>query len=131
MPPEATIFYNKAIDIIRPEIKKLVHGFALHCKKEKPDEDRLIIHLKRESILRNLNKADIEGIAVLVMVQATRNTDEELKKIVMFLRKNPSDEGVDETKQLTDFKSFLATNVRQIIDKIAITQESVINNLKQ
>lgn len=131
MPPEANIFYNKAIEIIRPEIKKLIHSSALNCKKEKPDAARLITHLRRESILKNLNQADIDGIAVLVMVQATKNSDEELKRMVMLLRKTPDQDGIDETKQLTDFKSFLASNVRQLLDKSSISQESVINNLKQ
>ena len=131
MPPEANIFYNKAIEIIRPEIKKLVHTSAMHCKKEKPDAALLITYLKRETILKKLSHADIEGIAVLVMVQATKNTDEELKKMVMLLRNNPGQESIDATKALADFKSFLAYNINLLMDKTSISQESVINNLKQ
>lgn len=131
MPPEATIFYNKAIEIIRPEIKKLIHTSALDCKKEKPDASLLIARLKRELILKKLNQADIKGIAVLVMVQASKNTDEELKKLVQALRNNPGQASMDETKKLADFKSFLAENINQLMDKSSISPESVINHLKQ
>lgn len=131
MPPEATIFYNKAIEIIRPEIKRLIHTSALNFKKERPDASLLIAQLKRDPILKKLNQEDVEGIAVLVMVQASKNTDEELKKLVLVLRNNPGQGSMEETKKLADFKSFLAENINQIMDKTSISQESVINNLKQ
>ncbi len=65
-----------------------------------------------------------------MMVQATKNTDEEMKRMVMSLRKNPDQKDSVETKRLIDFKSFLAQNIRKIMNKSPYIQESVINNLK-
>lgn len=130
MPPEASIFYNKAIDNISLEIKKVVLVNSLKIKDRKIEVEQLLLELNKEPRLRKLKKADLDWIAILIMVQASRNTDDELKRKVVELRKNPGQEGMDEIKSLSEFKSFLANNTTQLLERTTISQENALNNLK-
>lgn len=130
MPPEATIFYNKAINIISLEIRTLVLTNSQNIKRNKTDANQLLSELKKEPRLRKLKKAEIDWIAILIMVQASKNTDDEIKMKVLELRKNPGEEGIDEINRLSEFKSFLALNTTQLLDNTTISQETALNNLK-
>ena len=130
MPPEASIFYNKAIDVISPEIKKVVLVNSLKIKDRKIEGEQLLLELNKEPRLRKLKKADLDWIAILIMVQASRNTDDEIKRKVVELRKNPGQEGMDEIKRLSEFKSFLASNTTHLLEKTTISQENALNNMK-
>lgn len=130
MPPEASIFYNKAIDIISPEIRNVVLANSLKIKGKKIEAEKLVTELMKDTQLKKLNKADLDWIAILIMVQASKNTDDELKKKVVDLRKNPGQEGMDEIKRLSEFKSFLASNTAQLLENTTISQENALNNLK-
>lgn len=130
MPPEASIFYNKAIDIINPEIKKVVLVNSLKIKDKKIENEHLLLELNKEPRLRKFKKADLDWIAILILVQASKNTDDELKKKVVEMRKNPGQEVMDEIKHLSEFKSFLANNTNQLLETTTISQENALNNLK-
>lgn len=130
MPPEASIFYTKAMEIISPEIRHLVRANSLKIKDKKTNLKQLLSELTKEPRLRKLKKADLDWIAILVMVQASKNVDEELKNKVVELRKESSQEGIDEIKRLSEFKSFLADNTTQLLENTTISQENALNNLK-
>lgn len=130
MPPEASIFYNKAIDVISPEIRNLVLVKSLKMKDSKIEAEQLLTELNKESRLRKLKKADLDWIAILIMVQASKNADDEIKRKVVELRKNPGEEGIDAIKRLSEFKSFLANNTTQLLENTTISQENALNNLK-
>ncbi len=130
MPPEASIFYNKAINSISPEIKKLVLAKSLKIKDRKTELAQLLTELNKEPLLQKLSKADMEWIGILIMVQASKNTDDALKKKVVELRKRQSEEVMDEIKRLTELKSFLAANTTRLLEKTTISQENALNNLK-
>ncbi len=130
MLPEASIFYNKAIDIISPEIKKVVLVNSLIVRERKLETEQLLLELHQEPRLRKFKKPDLEWIAILVLVQASKNADDELKKKVVELRKNPGEEATEEIKRLSEFKSFLATNTTQLLGSTTISQENALNNLK-
>lgn len=130
MPPEATIFYNKAIHIVSLEIRTLVLTNSQNLKRNKTDANQLLSELKKEPRLRKLKKAEIDWIAILIMVQASKNTDDEIKMKVLEMRKNPGTKGIDEINRLSDFKSFLADNTTQLLKNTTISQETALNNLK-
>lgn len=130
MPPEATIFYNKAINIISLEIRNLVLIHSQKIRSKKTDANQLSSELNKEPRLRKLKKADLDWIAILIMVQASKNTDDELKMKVVELRKSPGENGMDEIKRLLEFKSFLALNATQLLENTTISQENALNNLK-
>lgn len=66
------------------------------------------------------------------MVQVSKNADEELKKLVIALRKkydnNPPEK--NGTDAILEQKSRIAENVSKVMKKISASQESAINNLK-
>ena len=130
MPPEVSIFYNKAMDVISPEIKKVVIVNSTKIKDSKMEAEQLLNTLNKEPRLRKLKKADLDWIAILIMVQASKNTDDELKTKVVELRKTPGEETMNEIKRLSEFKSFLATNTYQLLKSTTISQENALNNLK-
>ncbi|HEY8660094.1 MAG TPA: hypothetical protein VIL78_13760, partial [Hanamia sp.] len=75
---------------------------------------------------------DIDAIAVLIMVQASKNADEDLKNLVMNMRKNNDQSALDsnKTETILDQKSKMAKNISMVMKKIPASQESAINNLK-
>ena len=129
MPSEANLFSLKSMEVIKPEIKNLVNRYALHFKEKKMNTQDLLLMLKKEPLFHTLNRHDIAGIAVLVLVKVSGNTDEELKKKVMLHRNNPSADIIKETKELTDYKSLLARNVLQIMNENTISYESLVSHL--
>ena len=130
MPPEASLFSLRSMAAIKPETKNLVNRYALQFKEKKMNTSDLLLRLKKEPSLQILNRHDIAGIAVLVLVKVSGNTDEELKKKVMLHRNNPSADILKETKELTDYKSLLACNVVEIINDNTVSLESVVSQLK-
>lgn len=130
MPPEATIFYNKAINIISLEIRNLVLIHSQKISSKKTDANQLSSELNKEPRLRKLKKADLDWIAILIMVQANKNADDEIKRKVVELRKSPDENGMNEIKRLLEFKSFLALNATQLLENTTISQENALNNLK-
>ena len=130
MPPEASLFSLRSMAAIKPETKNLVNRYALQFKEKKMNTSDLLLRLKKEPSLQILNRHDIAGIAVLILVKVSVNTDEVLKKKVMHHRNNPSPDIIKETKELTDYKSLLARNVEQIINENIVSHESVVNHLK-
>lgn len=130
MPPEARLFYDRAIVSIRPDIKNFVGKKAIHYKKETMNARNLLASLKKDSLLHTIKGSNMEGLAVLILVQASLNIDEEIKNIVIFLRKNPGQDILKETQVLADYKSYLAREVEQILHRNAVLGESVLNNLR-
>ena len=116
--------------MVSPEIRKAVLTNSAKLLPAKMDAEQLLISLNKEPRLRKYIKADLEWIAVLILVQASKNADDELKSKVVELRKNPGEELMIEIKRLTEFKSFLATNTIQLLESTTISQENALNNLR-
>jgi hypothetical protein len=132
MPPEASSLYNYAMKSINPEIKNLIEREAHNLKGRNIDADNLINTLKKDPLLKKLDQHDIDAIAVLIMVQASKNADEDLKNLVMNMRKNNDQSSLDsnKTETILDQKSKMAKNISMVMKKISASQESAINNLK-
>lgn len=112
MPPEVNLFSLKSMAVINPEIKNLVNHYALQFKEKRMNTSDLQLTLKKEPSFQSLNRHDLAGIAVLILVKMSGNTDEEIKKKVLLHRNNPSADIIKETKELTDYKSLLAQKRR-------------------
>jgi hypothetical protein len=115
---------------IRPEIRNCIIENALKIRNNKIPAEQLLSELKKESRLKKLTKADLEWIAILTMVQANKNTDDEIKNKVVKLRKDPGKEDIEEIKQLTELKSFLAANTTFLLERTTISKENALSNLK-
>lgn len=131
MPPEADLFYNRAIPIINPAIKKLIEKNAVYLKTAPINTDSLSQALKNDPLLKKMKRQDIDAIAVLILVQASKNADSDLKNMVLkSLRHNNERFKEDSTRSLLEHKSKIAEGITLVMKKIDASQQSAINNLK-
>jgi hypothetical protein len=114
------------------------------------NSERLIKTLHSNPALKGMSEENIAAISTLVMVQASKDADEDLKKMVLSMRNNSEAEPVSNTngvnkheslqeindkKQLMlqmimQRKSKMAEEIDLIIKKIYSNRENIINNLK-
>ncbi len=152
MPAEADNFYNKSMPLLRPQVKNIVLHTAKAIKNRKINSDSLAAELKATAALKRMSSNDIEGIIVLVMVQASKDADADLKKMVLEISRNNGQkkrlnqettnndekESRDDTNEIQnlklqmimDHKSDMAQEVNYAMKKISSTQQIIINNLK-
>ncbi len=133
MPPEANAFYNNAMRSINPAIKSLIEKNAHKLKSRNVDSDSLTNELKKDPLLKGINQHDIDAIVVLIMVQASKNADADLKNLVLKMRTandQNSDQSYNGTEIILEHKSRIAETIGMVMKKISASQESVINNLR-
>lgn len=132
MPPEAKSFYQNAMRSINPEIKHIVENNAGKLKGRNVNTDSLSIELKKNPLLKKCNQREIQAITVLIMVRASKNADEYLKKLVMNMRKDDdgNSSAFDVTKPILEHKSRIAENINIAMKKMGASQENVIKNLE-
>ena len=133
MPPEANDFYNKAMVTIKPALKNLVEINSNKFKNRTVNADSLINELKKNELLKDLNENDIEAITVLIMVQASKNADADLKNLVIKTRsatdQNPGIK-YESAQQILEQKSRITATIPVVMKRISASGESTINNLK-
>ncbi len=131
MPPEASLFYTNAMNSIKPAIKSLIETDAHKLKNRNINADSLNNKLKNDPLLKGMKQHDIEAVGVLIMVQASKNADAELKNLVMNMHKtNEQNSAENETEMILEHKSKIAEAIAVSMKKISPSEESVINNLK-
>lgn len=140
IPPDADDFYNKSMPQLRPQVKNIVLQTAKAIENRKINADSLLHSLNNNKGLKRMSNNDIAGIMVLIMIQASKDADDDLKKIVLEIsrsndQKKESKEEINETKNLKlqmimDRKSDIAEEVSYEMKKISGTQQNIINNLK-
>ncbi len=150
MPPDADAFYKNAMPTIRPQLKNIITKSAGQLKIKQANADSLIKVLHSNTACKNMNDENIEAISTLIMVQASNDADEDLKKIVLSMRNNNGAEQVsnidngnangslqeiNDKKQLMvqmimHRKSKIAEEITPLIRKIYTNRENIINNLK-
>lgn len=131
MPPEANTFYSKAMANIKPQIKNIVEKNADVLKGRTINADSLSKALIKNQLLKNATPQDIEAIGVLIMVQASKNADADLKDLVINMNKNEREKNAPDNKveSILENKSKIAENVSILMKRISGTQDVVINNL--
>jgi len=132
MPPEANTFYSKAMANIKPQIKNIVEKNAGVLKGRTINADSLSKALIKNQLLKNATPQDIEAIGVLIMVQASKNADADLKDLVINMNKNEREKNAPDNKveSILENKSKIAENVSILMKRISGTQDVVINNLR-
>lgn len=141
MPNEATMFYNNAMRVIKPDIKNCIEKNANKLKGRNINPDSLKIVLRKEVLFKNVNEVDLQGIVVLIMVQVSKNADHDLKNLVTN-RKNNQIESVDidpsvqkqnfekSVHQIIVNKSQIAESVSIVIKNLGGTPQSIIEKFK-
>ncbi len=158
MPPDANAFYISAMTAIRQPVKDIVLRTANGIKHYRANADSLSQRLRTNKALEGIGNNDIEGITVLILVQASNNADADLKFLVLGMsreneqkqqqrttmqtisvnnveNKNMSIEEINAMQNLKlqlimDRKRRMAEEASNVMKKIAGTQQNIINNLK-
>lgn len=156
MSPEANEFYVNAMPVIRQQLKDIVLQAAISIRYRKANADSLSQKLLINKVLKGNSNNDIEGITVLIMVQASKDLDTDLKLMVLAMsRRNEqkqqstaqtaSENGVENKNNsleeihdvqnaklqfIMERKRMIAEEVNTVMKKISGTQQSIIGNLK-
>jgi hypothetical protein len=148
MPADANTFYNNSMPLLRPAVKSIVLQTAKAMKNRKANSDSLSKTLRAKTVLKGMSNNDIEGIVVLIMVQASKDADADLKNMVMGIshqneqkesartaRQQKPEDAIQDMQNLKlqmiiDRKSDMAEEVGYVMKKISGTQQNIINNLK-
>ena len=158
MPPDANTFYTSAMPAIRQEVKNIVLHTAIAMKQHKANADSLSQKLRTNKTLKAMSDNDIEGITVLILVQASKEADADLKLVVLGMsrrngqkqqqkttmqtisvnsveNKNGSVEEINEMQNLQlqmimERKRRMAEEISNVMKNISGTQQNIINNLK-
>jgi hypothetical protein len=139
MPPGAEEFYNKSMPLLSPPVKKIILQTAENITHRIINADSLSDALHKNPLLQGMSKNDIDGISVLIMVQASKNADRDLKKIVMAISHNTNNHNaVNEQndsqnlqlQMIMNHKSVMAEEISYVMKKISGSQQNIIENLK-
>ncbi|MEP6583141.1 MAG: hypothetical protein ABJA90_02690 [Ginsengibacter sp.] len=139
MPADADAFYQNAMPIINSQVRNLVVKSASDLKNQQVNADSLIKALHSKSILKGMKDENIAAVSTLIMVQASMNADEDLKKMVLSMRNNGKNDAeavqkINDQKLVLDLilyrKSKMAEEVSLVIKKIYDNSENIINNLR-
>jgi len=133
MPVDAYTFYNNAMPVLRPQIKNIVIQTAGALKNRRPNSDSLKKRLNTNPALKKMSSNDIDGITLLIMVQASKDIDSDLKQMVLSM--NKSNESAEEIKQIKlqlimDRKSDISQETNNVMKNFSASNETIINNLK-
>ena len=80
MPADAYSFYDNSMPVLRPQVKNIVLQTAKAMENRKANADSLLQVLRANTALKSKSNNDIEGIIVLIMVQASKDADARFKK---------------------------------------------------
>ena len=140
MPADADEFYKKSMPLLRPPVKKIVLQTAQNIKHIKINADSLSRILNKNSALKGMSNKDIAGITVLIMVQASKDADADLKQMVLEINRqndkdnvmtNQNDAQNAKLQTIIDRKSGMAEEISYVMKKISVPErQDIINNLK-
>lgn len=130
LPSEANTFYQNAMKSIKPGVKSLIEKNANKLTGQKVNVDSLVKELHKNPLLKNGNEKDLEAITVLILVQASKNTDNELKDIVVHMKNSESEKYKSTAAILVENKSEIADSVSLIMKKISGSPEMVMDKFK-
>jgi hypothetical protein len=156
MPADANDFYINAMPLVRQQVKEIILQTAVAIKYRRANADSLSQKLLLQKALKGLSSNDIEGITVLILVQASKDADADLKLIVLNVsrrneqkqqptaqtvsensveNKNKSIEEIHDTQNaklqlIMNRKRMMAEEISTAMKKISGAGESIINNLK-
>lgn len=136
MPPEADLFYNHAMQTVKPEIKSTIEKNANNLKNRIIDTDSLSDFLSSDHTLKDITQKGRVAIAILIMVQTYKNADADLKDMVLNRQKD-SDKSLSKdnphsasVENILNNKSQIAANVSVLMRKLGSSRDLALDNLK-
>lgn len=119
VPTEAIIFYNKAIQKIKPEVASYISRTATALSKASVDTDSLCREMKKQKSFKTIDETGCKTISFLILVKCSMNTDDALKQKVLKLQQNDeSNKGYEETSMLVNRKSELAAQINGLLPDV-------------
>lgn len=80
--PEQQKFYDKAMPVIKKEYRDIAINTAKQLRGKIINSDSLVNAMKAKSALSNLQSSDIEALCFLIMMEASKDSREDLKSIM-------------------------------------------------
>jgi hypothetical protein len=115
MPPDAISFSDKVITIIKPQLKNFINLKSITLRDHNANADSLKKKFRNEILLKTMNNNDIDGIIVIVLVQAYRQADDDLKHLVMAISRGNYKNGQNTARSVSvRSKSFTEKDLKQI-----------------
>ena len=136
LPSEAMAFYQNAMHDLKPAVRILIEKNAGKLTGQKVNKDSLMLELQKDPLLKTANIHDLEAITVLILVQASKNVDNNLKELVLQKRNegNKNDAEKEKDKEyallLAENKSEIAEMVASILIKNSISPEMALDKFK-
>lgn len=134
MPNEATVFYNNAMEVIKPGIKNCIEKNANKLKGRNVNVDSLKFMLSKQASLKNSTAVDLEALILLIMVQISKNADRDLKELVtnrkLVSESNESDHLGKRIQMILTNKSHLAGCISIRIKILDGIQQTIIDQFK-
>jgi hypothetical protein len=131
VPADAEAFYKKAMPAINVKYRQLVQQIATQLKGKDIIADSIATTLRNSGNIIKLGNADIDALVVLVMMEASKDSQEELKSVMMEMkRKNAEKKNVSQpviTKQRQTTPDSLVNDKTRLRNKPAandITMDS-------
>lgn len=143
MPPDANTFYDKAMPLVKSSLRNLIMQVATVLKSRRANADSLFNALHTNPLLKGMGDENIAGVTTLIIVQASKDADEDLKKMVLGMKDNgisrtsntsQSAEEINEKKQIAlqlilIRKSNMAEEINFVLQKLS-DKENIISSLK-
>lgn len=117
LPTEAKVFYENAMLHIKPEVRTFIEKNANKLTGHKINVDSLEKELKKSNLLKHRNESELHAIAILILVQASKNADDSLKEMVIH-KKQPDSESEIEKERDKDYASRLVENKSEIAETV-------------
>lgn len=138
MPIQANTFYENAMLTVKPDIKNLIEKNANKLRGRKIDVDSMVIELHKNVLLRRGTENDLAAITVLILVQASKYADADLKNLVINLNHSSSKQQAETEKEISknrtelilSNKSDIAQSVSFIMKKISGSPEMVMDKFR-
>lgn len=136
LPSEATAFYQNSMQHLKPAIRNLIEKNASKLTGQKVNTDSLMRELQKDPLLKTASADDLKAITVLILVQASKNADNNLKELVLQKRNdgNKNDAEKEKDKQyallLAENKSEIAEMVASILIKSSFSPTMTLDKFK-
>jgi monoamine oxidase len=120
-------FYNKAMPVIKKEYKNLVLQTAGRLKGKNINTDSLVNAMKGNRMLTGLNVNDIEALAFLVLMEASKSSQEDLKSIMATTKEiNKEKQSFRNTEQVSTARTDTSQKaINSRITTLKIKKDSV------
>jgi hypothetical protein len=119
LPSEATAFYQNSMQHLKPAIRNLIEKNASKLTGQKVNTDSLMRELQKDPLLRTASAGDLKAITVLILVQASKNADNNLKELVL-QKRNDGNKNDAEKEKDKQYASLLLENKSEIAQKVAL-----------